>query len=32
VLTAGLLIHAGDGASLSLPACGPKCGPGCCGG
>ena len=32
VLTAGLLIHAGDGADLSIPGCGPNCGPGCCGG
>ena len=32
VLTAGLLIRGGDGASLSIPpACGPNAGPGCCG-
>lgn len=31
VITAGLLIRGSDGASLSLPACGPNAGPGCCG-
>lgn len=32
VLTAGVVIHGSDGASLStLPTCGPNCGPGCCG-
>lgn len=30
VITAGLVIHGSDGASLSLPACGPNAGPGCC--
>jgi len=30
VITAGLFIRGSDGASLSLPACGPTAGPGCC--
>jgi putative FmdB family regulatory protein len=30
VLTAGLVIRGGDGASLPFPACGPNAGPGCC--
>jgi len=30
VITAGLLIHGKDGASISLPSCGPTAGPGCC--
>lgn len=30
VITAGLFIRGNDGASLSLPACGPSAGPGCC--
>ena len=30
VVTAGLVIRGSDGASLSLPACGPNAGPGCC--
>ncbi len=30
VITSGLYIRGGDGESLSLPACGPNAGPGCC--
>lgn len=30
VITAGLVIRGSDGASLTLPACGPNAGPGCC--
>ncbi len=30
VITAGLVIRGSDGGSLSLPACGPDAGPGCC--
>jgi len=30
VLTAGIIIRGGNGTSLSLPACGPSAGPGCC--
>ena len=30
VITAGLVIRGGDGASLSFPGCGPNAGPGCC--
>lgn len=30
VITAGLVIRGSDGATLSLPACGPTAGPGCC--
>ncbi len=30
VITAGLVIRGSDGGSISLPACGPAAGPGCC--
>lgn len=30
VVTAGLVIRGSDGASVSLPGCGPNAGPGCC--
>lgn len=30
VITAGLFIRGNNGASISLPACGPTAGPGCC--
>jgi putative FmdB family regulatory protein len=30
VITAGLFIRGSNGASISLPACGPTAGPGCC--
>lgn len=30
MITAGLFIRGSNGASLSLPACGPTAGPGCC--
>jgi putative FmdB family regulatory protein len=30
MITAGLFIRGSEGASLSLPACGPDAGPGCC--
>lgn len=30
VITTGLFIHGTDGASLSLPNCGPNAGAGCC--
>jgi len=30
VITAGLVIRGSDGASLSLPGCGPNAGPACC--
>lgn len=30
MITAGLVLRGGDGVSLSLPACGPLSGPGCC--
>jgi putative FmdB family regulatory protein len=31
LISAGLVIRGGDGASLALPSCGPDAGPGCCG-
>ncbi len=30
VITAGLFIRGSNGANISLPACGPTAGPGCC--
>jgi putative FmdB family regulatory protein len=30
MITAGLVLRGSDGASLSLPGCGPNAGPGCC--
>lgn len=30
MITAGLVLRGSDGASLSLPGCGPNVGPGCC--
>lgn len=30
LITAGLVLRGSNGASLSLPACGPMAGPGCC--
>lgn len=30
MITAGLVLRGSDGASLSLPVCGPSAGPGCC--
>lgn len=30
MITAGLVIRGADGASLTLPTCGPNAGPGCC--
>jgi putative FmdB family regulatory protein len=30
MISAGLVLRGSDGASLSLPACGPSAGPGCC--
>jgi len=30
MITAGLILRGSNGASLSLPACGPNAGPGCC--
>jgi putative FmdB family regulatory protein len=30
VISAGLVLHGSDGGSLSMSACGPNAGPGCC--
>lgn len=30
MITAGLVLHGSNGASVSLPGCGPSAGPGCC--
>ena len=30
VISAGLVLHGSDGGSLSMSACGPNVGPGCC--